>query len=80
MVKIYPNPAKDIANIKLNQSAAKATISLIDMAGQKVYTTTVSSLIAGQVIHVPLYKLAAGVYVIKVVWDKGMVTHHLLVE
>jgi len=80
VVKVYPNPAKNVTNIQLNQSAKQADISLINMAGQIVYTTTISSVTAGQVLQVPLYKLAAGVYEIKVMWDKGIFTHHLLVE
>ncbi len=80
IVKVYPNPAKDVINIRLNQSADQAIITLINTVGQTVYTTTVSSVVAGQLVHVPVVRLAGGVYVVRIICGKDTFTQHLLVE
>ncbi|TKK66651.1 T9SS type A sorting domain-containing protein [Ilyomonas limi] len=79
-VAVYPNPVRNVVNIRLNQNAVHAAIVLTDAAGRIVYTTTAALVTAGEVIQVPAARLAAGVYIIKVKWDKGSFTQQLLVN
>lgn len=79
-VKVYPNPAKDVANVRLNESAANVTISLINMAGQTVYSTTVSAVTAGQVIPLPVARFTAGAYEVKITWGTSRFVQQVLVE
>lgn len=77
---IYPNPARDMMHIRLNENSTRLIITLTDATGKILYTTTASSVVAGQTIPVHVARLAAGVYFVKVKWDKGTVGQQLLVN
>ena len=77
---VYPNPAKNIVNIKFNENAAHVAIMLTDAAGKIVYTTTAASIAAGEAVQVPVARLAAGIYVIRIKWNTGAFAQQLLVN
>lgn len=66
-VSVYPNPATDVVNIKMNNGETAQSISVANLTGQNVMTSK-----AANSINVSF--LPAGVYVVKVVDSKG-VTH-----
>jgi hypothetical protein len=80
LIVLYPNPATTMANIKLKQSIANVVVTLTDVSGKMVYATTVSAIAAGQVLEVPVARLAAGVYILHVKWDGGKASQQLLVD
>ena len=64
-VKIYPNPAKDIITVTwLNITAADVSVSLVNMAGQRIFTQTLANNYHN--IIVPVADLPVGVYVCEV--------------
>ena len=70
---VYPNPAKDLVNIRLAQDfdAAKTTVSLTNMAGQQVASFA-------NVDQVNVSKLPAGAYVMTITDGKKTETKKLI--
>ena len=70
MMRVYPNPANDHISCHLTGDASKqATIELLDITGQTLYTVTTSQ--AGEV-NIPTAQLPAGDYVIRGMADGGV--------
>ena len=70
---IYPNPAQDILNIKLT-SAESATVTIFDLNGRAVLT---SSLTEPQT-RLAIDRLQAGVYVVEVTGEVGIIVEKLI--
>lgn len=66
-VSVYPNPATDVMNIKMNNGETAQSISVTNLTGQNVMTSKATN-------SINVSFLPAGVYVVKVVDSKG-VTH-----
>jgi len=76
---IYPNPIKDNVGLYALDNFVKAEISVTDLNGKIIYRTTGSNIAAGQKIQIPL-NVNKGVYVLKIVTDKGTDTQKLIVQ
>jgi len=62
-LKVYPNPAKDFLTIELLNTMEALNISISDMTGRLVYSESLS---ASSELLIPVYNLAAGIYVLQV--------------
>jgi carboxypeptidase T len=66
-VSAYPNPVKDILNVKINTSVVdRYTINLADLAGRSVYNETVTTGYSGAEVNINLKRNAAQVYILTV--------------
>ncbi|MFY7964344.1 MAG: reprolysin-like metallopeptidase [Chitinophagaceae bacterium] len=63
---VYPNPTTDKVNLFSNANYNNMQISIYDAIGKLVFTQVNGKVIKGEVVSVPLYNLAKGVYSIKV--------------
>jgi hypothetical protein len=73
-VSVYPTPANDVVNFKLNGEAT--SVSIIGLDG-KVYSTTS---ISGNTTSVNVASLASGIYVYEIVAENGSVTRSTFVK
>lgn len=73
MVTVYPNPAQDVAHIKMDlQTTQKLSITLMDMQGRVVYNTGMATYNSGSnIISIPTEKLSAGMYIYHISNDAG---------
>jgi serine protease AprX len=66
-ISIGPSPANDVINVNIVRiAAAKASITITNTAGQKVYTLTNQQIAGGQTYNIPVKKLSAGIYYVTV--------------
>ena len=65
---VYPNPAENELTIKLNQDYGNGVVSIVDLTGREVQTSTLSTLVTQLDIH----DLISGHYVISIQFDSGM--------
>ena len=70
VIKLYPNPAKDVLKIAGLNASAKATLSLFNVSGKMVQ----QSIATGETYTFNLQKLAAGSYYITIKSDKKVTT------
>ena len=66
-VNIYPNPAMDMLNINLKNIIGNTSLSIYDMTGKQVLNSTISK----EENKVQLADLKSGLYIIKLMSDKG---------
>jgi len=77
VVDIWPNPANEVLNLELQEPHVKTTIELMDISGKLVYHSEETNLSKTQI---DVSGLASGVYLLKVVLHKAVVTKKILVE
>lgn len=72
-VTVYPNPAQDVAHLKIDlQATQKLSITLIDMQGRVVYNTGMATYNTGSnIVSIPTEKLSAGMYIYNISNDAG---------
>jgi subtilisin-like proprotein convertase family protein len=66
---IYPNPARGQTSLLCNDNSRNLQISLLDAAGRMVYMQSKSNTVRGEVITIPLQKIAKGIYTIRIQSD-----------
>ncbi len=80
-MKLYPNPANEIANILIGSTeSANATLAIYNLMGQVVYTENVALNEGNNVITVNTNDLEAGVYMVNIKTNKGTSTQKLIVR
>jgi uncharacterized repeat protein (TIGR01451 family) len=65
-VTLYPNPASDVIQVKLDQHISDGRLIILDLSGQEVF----SSALKGEITSVSLSGLSTGMYLYKVM-SKG---------
>lgn len=75
-VKVYPNPANDVINVKLPYENANVDVSVVDVAGRTVYS--VNSNAAVETIDVSNFN--KGVYFVKVSSNENSITQKVIVQ
>lgn len=64
-VSVYPNPVKDVLNVRINSTVTdRYMISITDMAGRKVHNESIMTGSSGAEVNIDLTKNAAQVYVL----------------
>lgn len=79
---VYPNPAKDVANVNFElENNSTVTLTIADLSGKVVFTTTEENVAAGKrSIAVPTAELANGVYTYSFAAGNAVVTEKLIVN
>jgi hypothetical protein len=71
-IKVYPNPTNNILNIELANSLELRNIEITTITGQKVLESTAST--------IDVSGFQDGIYFIKIVSDKGILTQKFIKE
>ncbi|MCF8366444.1 MAG: T9SS type A sorting domain-containing protein [Bacteroidales bacterium] len=78
LVKVYPNPAKDFINIKLEKTIGNSTIQLSDIMGKAVLR---ESLIRGEHYkNLDISNLARGIYFLHINVGTNLITKKVVIE
>lgn len=75
-LSVYPNPAKDIVTISNDVNAIISTVEMTDLNGKIVKTKEVNDTQS----QITTSELATGVYMMKIVTDKGTATKKIIKE
>lgn len=76
-LSVYPNPADDALNVSFD-ATADATVSLTDLMGNTVYTTSATA--GANKIKVNTSDLSTGLYILNVATEKGMVARKVTIK
>jgi aminopeptidase N len=72
LVQVFPNPVKNPFYIYLrNFSSSTATITIYNMAGQRVYTQSTALINGSEYLEIPTGQLAKGQYILQVKGSDG---------
>jgi len=77
LFSVYPNPSKSIINIGNTSDAMLSSIEMTDINGRVVKSVKLSNVVDAQI---NIAELAQGVYMMKIVSDKGIVTKKVIKE
>ena len=79
-IKVYPNPAKEGANVAFTlDKAASVNISVVDAVGHVVYNTSDNMNAGAQHLFIPTTNFAAGHYNVLISSEEGKLTSSLTV-
>ncbi len=76
-VTVYPNPARDYVNISADKSVKLLQLVLVDVTGNVKYNKTTAA--DATLYTIPLQEIPAGIYYLKAITDKGVVTKSVTV-
>jgi len=77
--KMFPNPANSHITISLPNTIQKATITISNMLGQKVYSEKISDNY-NNIYIINTHSFKTGIYFVTVNTDKGKATKKLLIQ
>jgi hypothetical protein len=78
LVKLYPNPAKEVLNVQLN-AVGDAQISISDISGRLVLNQNVNITEAGQTEILDISKLVEGYHILTIQTNEGIVSEKFVV-
>jgi hypothetical protein len=67
---VYPNPMRDVLNVKINDKIGFTTLSIHDASGRLIHTEVLNGVKGEQVIQVQMSDYAAGLYQITLEGDQ----------
>ncbi|MGZ8510980.1 MAG: M14 family zinc carboxypeptidase [Chitinophagaceae bacterium] len=71
-VSVYPNPVKDVINVKLNASmSGQYTITIVDLSGRKIHEERIMNAEGGREVVINFQKQAAQLYIITIRDEKN---------
>lgn len=73
-ISVYPNPAREVVNISLNQSAELASVEVYDSPGSLVKSINRTELINSSNLNLDTTSFENGVYFIKMIYSNGQTT------
>jgi hypothetical protein len=76
-LKVYPNPANDVLNVSFNATSL-ATVTLTDIFGRTVYTSSVAS--GANNIVMNTSDLSTGMYILNVASENGSVSSKVTIK
>jgi hypothetical protein len=76
-LSVYPNPADEALTVSFDAKVG-ANVSLTDIVGNPVYTTT--SKVGSNKINVNTSDLSAGIYILKIATESGMVARKVTIK
>jgi Secretion system C-terminal sorting domain len=80
-ISVYPNPAKDFINVKLDlKQASQITMELIDMTGKQIMKHDYGNRSGAQNFRVDFSDLKTGIYMMQLKTDKETVGYKISVE
>lgn len=78
-VKLYPNPSEGVFKVDLPSLPAKASIRLVNVHGQTVYTQQLSHQ-GAQSVAIQQPQLPAGVYLLQIKWGDELVSKRVMIH
>jgi len=75
-LEVWPNPALDVVRLQLDNAASPRTVQLLDITGKLVHS---NSAVSTQM-EIPVWQLAAGIYMLRVNYATGPVVRRLVVK
>jgi hypothetical protein len=80
-INVYPNPAKDFINVKLDlKQTSQVTMELIDMTGKQIMKNDLGSIGGEQNLKFDFSDLKTGLYIMQLKTDKETVGYKISVE
>lgn len=73
-ITVFPNPATTGLHISFGTELSGVELQLIDAQGKLVYNSAVQVIAAHEALSIPVSKLPAGMYTLRITSDKGMRT------
>jgi extracellular elastinolytic metalloproteinase len=67
LVRVYPNPANGMVNVRINQFVGKVNFQIIDLNGRTVYNQTDENFNVEKALNLSSFQ--SGVYILKIVGD-----------
>lgn len=77
---VYPNPATDLATVRMLSDMKAVSFRLNNAIGQTVYQLSTSAVKAGQEIKIPVKELPKGVYNLTVTNEAGRTTEKIMIQ
>lgn len=79
--EVYPNPARDQANINLNlESQENVTLQIVDIAGKIVRTKDYGQMVGSYTLPIGLNDLGSGIYFVNLLIGDQSITKKLIIE
>ncbi|MBO4654916.1 MAG: T9SS type A sorting domain-containing protein [Bacteroidales bacterium] len=78
-MKVYPNPASNNVNVVLEGISGQTMITVHDMSGKAVSSMRVDIANDGQIINLPVDNYSQGIYFVKAVNGKAVMTKKLII-
>lgn len=79
-LNVFPNPAKNFVNIKISEIRNEATLQIINVAGQIVYTETIAPQEFEMIYTVDLSQFTEGLYIINLRHENEMSVKKLAIH
>ena len=81
-IKLYPNPSKDSFNVQLNNTLSCKSVKIVvfSVGGKQVLSKEFKNVTEPMDINFADYKLAAGMYMVNIITDKGTVNKKLIIK
>ena len=74
----YPNPAKDLLNLRFNRNIESGLLIVTDMQGRQIQRMEIRSLLNGNKLQLDISHFANGPYIIKVLYEAGFVNQVIM--
>jgi ELWxxDGT repeat protein len=76
VLSVYPNPAKDQLNIRLDKGFSSQHVSFMitDQKGRQLYSSEVNGMAGSSLYTIDISRFAQGTYYLQMMTDKGVVT------
>ena len=77
---VYPNPATDVATVRMLSDLKEVSFRLNNAIGQTVFQMSTSAVKTGQEVKIPVKELPKGVYNLTVTNENGRTTEKIVVQ
>jgi len=80
-LKLYPNPATEVANLEVQlESTEDVTLSVYDLGGRMMHTQYYGNLSGTQILNIPVQQLSKGEYIVTVSTSGRSYSRHMIVQ
>jgi hypothetical protein len=76
--RIYPNPATDIVYLEMKDNSTNTILELTDLQGKLILQKTIFN--GENKVEIPTNEFTKGIYFLKVVTEKNIELHKLIIE
>ena len=79
-LNVYPNPASDELFVQFEALASDYTVSISDLQGRMVYSTSLNGVSGTQNVSVPVKEFSKGSYIVNVTSMGVTKTQHVVIK
>ena len=76
---LFPNPSRYNTDLSIRQNIGRLELVVTDLSGRICYRFSTNSALSGQIISIPASNYSSGVYLVKIISDKGNSTEKLVI-